>query len=1302
MDRDSSSSRRVSASTLSNGEPASGGRMVRFMTSDGFSYSYKYAMGHLKRTGHLPDALPGPSAQQLDAALESGRGAALPTASGAGPATPPDQPTPPAAPPDATAESPPGSPSAGGHTCGSGLVPGSPGSLRGSLLAVHPPAAAAVPGGAEAASSHSAGPPGPPPVARGLELVPEDDSFQCPICDVNYRLAYLDTHVNGKMHRKRLAARQAADERRAARREALAAGLPIPERAPPPGAGAGWARHLEEFARYRQPPRALSPDSADSTTPLVDGIFPLPTPPELGLPPPLATGQATGAGVLLDPAHDAGRDPAPPLCSAQTESEAGVSLRPLPPCSQPTLAALPRAIRAARYAEGPCSTTAGLDADIPLPLLSVGGRGLAARVSAVPSDALQLPAAPSPLPPPAAENRAQDSLGTAVPCPTATARARRRPRSTSSTPSCDALCGRPASPARPARKMSTGARQVRRWRCRAASAPSAFRRLWRSSSPASTRPLARPSEAYHAADRASGAAAPDAPHPSLHDSLWLRPRTSQRKRGHGGRHPRSTPQASSDDGASAARHPGTAPCCSRSASPSVSAPHSAQNHTLRLRPRTSQRRRGDSGQHSCDDAPSPQHSSAATCLVDTPTAAGAFLEPCSLLSRCWQRPPPRAGRPRITRCRANWDALPTERHRPPGDGHAPAAPPSVGTPCPGSSGSSSPSRCSLPRPCSLVDGPGPRRHHRCGRSPRASRTRPPPPLPKRCFVNVWCFRQCHRDFLKQLLTYRPLAEYLSWRRERGLLAYRVNPQLAILLPEMDTVGDAGSLLGCVLDRFLHCQRRDLLRSDAPPFPGQVMVVASDEASVIIRRAWLALPMSSRPRLATRGGTPDRCLLSIPEGHLGYAPVRNDPALFPPELNPPIRFPCRDPRAAPSRLGASSWLSGLVLARFTGDHMDQLAAHLGRGAARAGFFDATTLNQAGDAQFGALCHTFAAHRVFVLADPSDLSRVMEAALAFLRPDDSGDCLLLAVDSHWHAVPRQVRLRHFFPQLVAWGRLVDAWTYVPGRRPSLFGRWACPRPHAVAAPPAPCAALTSSPVPDSALHASRPIRPTGDWTDGLLLARFRGGLGGALSHGIRFCPELMGAFLDTAVQDDWLGGGDPALPTGQRDAIRVLTSLLPGHHVLVLVDPDRRADLFDALDAWNPADGSGDILLILTDDLWAPLLGVLEAGPTCIPLLVGLSWLKNGGWVLPGSLPHPGRRTGARYREPAKRRASRHRRRYCPKTQGTAPPLASPLRLALRLAIRLHRRWRATRPCTDYPVHCALRQARLQQGLPPHPR
>ena len=88
------------------------------------------------------------------------------------------------------------------------------------------------------------------------------------------------------------------------------------------------------------------------------------------------------------------------------------------------------------------------------------------------------------------------------------------------------------------------------------------------------------------------------------------------------------------------------------------------------------------------------------------------------------------------------------------------------------------------------------------------------------------------------------------------------------------------------------------------------------------------------------------------------------------------------------------------------------------------------------------------------------------------------------------------------------------------------------------------------------------------DGLILARFRGGLDDALARGIRFCPQLMWAFLDTAYQDCKHALLDRTfLDCGPHSDIQAL-QLMPGHRVLVLADPDRRADLLAALAAWNP--------------------------------------------------------------------------------------------------------------------------------------
>ena len=63
-----SNSRRFCASSTA---PPTCGRLQRYMTDDGFSFTPKFAKRHLKYHGRLPAPLPGLTAQQRDAESES-------------------------------------------------------------------------------------------------------------------------------------------------------------------------------------------------------------------------------------------------------------------------------------------------------------------------------------------------------------------------------------------------------------------------------------------------------------------------------------------------------------------------------------------------------------------------------------------------------------------------------------------------------------------------------------------------------------------------------------------------------------------------------------------------------------------------------------------------------------------------------------------------------------------------------------------------------------------------------------------------------------------------------------------------------------------------------------------------------------------------------------------------------------------------------------------------------------------------------------------------------------------------------
>ena len=239
--------------------------------------------------------------------------------------------------------------------------------------------------------------------------------------------------------------------------------------------------------------------------------------------------------------------------------------------------------------------------------------------------------------------------------------------------------------------------------------------------------------------------------------------------------------------------------------------------SLRLRPRTSLRRRDDAGQHSSDGALTPRRDVAAPQRAGASPATDAVPEPRNLLIRCWQRPTRRVRRPRAGGWRVCWDDLPAARCRPPAAGPAADARPSADPPRTSSPGSSSSSAGPRSRPVGHGrDSHGPLGRGRWGRFPRGRQRGPSPPPQTRCVVNIWCCRQCHRGVLKQLLAHGALAEHFAWRRARGLPSYRVNPQLAIIAPGMATADDTDALLDCLLGRFLHRQRRGLMQLEEPP------------------------------------------------------------------------------------------------------------------------------------------------------------------------------------------------------------------------------------------------------------------------------------------------------------------------------------------------------------------------------------------------------------------------------------------------------------------------------------------------------
>ncbi len=272
----------------------------------------------------------------------------------------------------------------------------------------------------------------------------------------------------------------------------------------------------------------------------------------------------------------------------------------------------------------------------------------------------------------------------------------------------------------------------------------------------------------------------------------------------------------------------------------------------------------------------------------TSSATYVIPQARNLLIRCGVRPSQRVRRPRADGWLACWDELPTVKRHSRIDGSAAASPAPAGSHR-ASSRSSSSSSASVRTRARLTAHPHGNStwSNRSRWDPRARPSGASPPPQAGCFVNVWRLRQCHPGLLRQLLEHGALAEHVAWRHSRGLLSYRVDPQLAILPPEMDTVADTDALLDCLLRHFLHPRRPSLSDLDEPPGTGQVMMVASDEASVAIYRAWLALPRSSRPCLASLDGAPDRRYVALSNGSLRRAPGRNHPDLFQPRMRPSL-------------------------------------------------------------------------------------------------------------------------------------------------------------------------------------------------------------------------------------------------------------------------------------------------------------------------------------------------------------------------------------------------------------------------------
>ena len=160
--------------------PPACGRLERFMTEDGFSFTYKYAKRQLTHTGRLPAALPGLAAQQLDAESESGPLAAyVPPGSspqGAGsspPSLPPltagdssDDPSQDGAASPGVALASPRAASLGGHAAGPVAAA--------SATSVTAPTALTT-GGANSRPGFGQA------AALGLPLAPEDDAVRCPL-----------------------------------------------------------------------------------------------------------------------------------------------------------------------------------------------------------------------------------------------------------------------------------------------------------------------------------------------------------------------------------------------------------------------------------------------------------------------------------------------------------------------------------------------------------------------------------------------------------------------------------------------------------------------------------------------------------------------------------------------------------------------------------------------------------------------------------------------------------------------------------------------------------------------------------------------------------------------------------------------------------------------------------------------------------------------------------------------------------------------------------------------------------------
>ncbi len=194
------------------------------------------------------------------------------------------------------------------------------------------------------------------------------------------------------------------------------------------------------------------------------------------------------------------------------------------------------------------------------------------------------------------------------------------------------------------------------------------------------------------------------------------------------------------------------------------------------------------------------------------------------------------------------------------------------------------------------------------------------------------------------------------------------------------------------------------------------MVASDEASVAIYRAWLALPLSSRPRLASPDGTPDRRHVALSDGRLRHASARNHPDLFLPARNPPIRIPqmpAQAPSSATSALDghardhSSAWVNDLLLARFRGGIEDVLVhgisccpdlAELLLDSARL----PASLPSSQWATLSSLTALLPDQRVFAVVAADQTTALLSALTIWNLADATGDLLIIAPVDVWQTV------------------------------------------------------------------------------------------------------------------------------------------------------------------------------------------------------------------------------------------------------------------------------------------------------------